>query len=112
MSFLVLYAYQTFFSKPVPKPATATSTQPADAATTAPSVANNEGTVAASTPTATALVGESSERDVRVETAHVIATFTNKGGRLKSWKLKDYRDRNQVFVTGPRVTGDNAPPVS
>jgi len=94
MSFLVLYAYQTFFSKPVPQPAPAASTQPA--AATAPTAANNEGTPAASTPTptATALVGESSERDVRVETSHVIATFTNKGGRLKSWKLKDYRDRN------------------
>ena len=94
MSFLVLYAYQTFFSKPAPQPAPATSAQPA--ATTAPAAANNEGTPAASTPapTATALVGESGERDVRVETTHVIATFTNKGGRLKSWKLKDYRDRN------------------
>jgi len=95
MSFLVLYAYQTFFSKPAPKPAPTAATQ--QAATPAPSAANNatnEATPAASTPSATALVGEQSERDVRVETAHVIATFTNKGGRLKSWKLKDYRDRN------------------
>jgi YidC/Oxa1 family membrane protein insertase len=93
MSFLVLYAYQTFFSKPAPKPATSVSSTEA-AAATAPAAANNEGTPAASAPTATALVGDSSERDVKVETAHVIATFTNKGARLKSWKLKDYRDRN------------------
>ena len=59
MSFLVLYAYQTFFSKPAPKPASsAASTEPAAATTPA---ATNEGTPVASTPTATALVGESSE---------------------------------------------------
>ena len=85
MSFLVLYAYQTFFSKPAPKPAPTAATQ--QAATPAPSAANNatnEATPAASTPSATALVDEQSERDVRIETAHVIATFTNKGERLKS----------------------------
>ena len=38
-------------------------------------------------------VGETAERDVRVETRDVIAVFTNRGARLKSWRLKHYFDR-------------------
>jgi YidC/Oxa1 family membrane protein insertase len=99
LSFLVLYAYQTFFSRPAPKPAstatTATSSStgstpaPPSASEAIPSPSN-----APAAPAATSLVGESSGRDVTVETPHVIAVFTNRGGRLKSWKLKAYRDRN------------------
>ncbi len=46
------------------------------------------------TPTsgATSLVGETVERDVRVETPNIVAVFTNRGARLKSWRLKHYRD--------------------
>ena len=39
---------------------------------------------------ATALVSASEERDVKVENQHVVAVFTNRGARLKSWRLKDY----------------------
>jgi hypothetical protein len=41
---------------------------------------------------ATSLVGETVERDVRVETPNVVAVFTSRGARLKSWRLKHYRD--------------------
>ena len=41
---------------------------------------------------AAALVGDTSERTVRVETQDVIAEFTNRGARLKSWRLKKYSD--------------------
>src|SRR5207237_564238 len=37
---------------------------------------------------------DSEERDVRVETPHVIAVFTNRGARLKSWRLKQYKDNH------------------
>jgi len=91
-SFLVLYAYQTFFAPPPPK-----KPAPQIAPGSAPSVPGStpEPAGAATTPPAPApLVGATAEREVRIETPHVIATFTNRGARLKSWKLKDYRDRN------------------
>ena len=95
LSFLVLYIYQALFAPPVPTPAS----KPAPTTSTAPATATSESKPAIpepkpnETPTATTLVGERSEREIRVETADVIATFTNKGGRLRSWRLKKYRDR-------------------
>jgi YidC/Oxa1 family membrane protein insertase len=103
LSFLVLYVYQTYVVKPVPKPANKTTVAgapgapgsaaadtPATAATATASQAE-----AQSTPDAAPLVGESTERDIRVETRDVIAVFTNRGGRLKSWRLKKYFDKER-----------------
>ena len=42
-----------------------------------------------------AIVGETTERDIRVETREVIAVFTNRGARLKSWRLKHYLDQQR-----------------
>jgi YidC/Oxa1 family membrane protein insertase len=47
---------------------------------------------------ATPLVGDESERDVRVETHDVVAVFTNRGARLKSWRLKRYQDEKHEPV--------------
>ncbi len=49
---------------------------------------------AAPAPGTTPLVGATEERDVRVETPHVVAVFTNRGARLKSWRLKAYKDNH------------------
>jgi YidC/Oxa1 family membrane protein insertase len=38
------------------------------------------------------VVGESTEREVVVDTATVRAVFTNRGARIKEWLLKTYRD--------------------
>jgi YidC/Oxa1 family membrane protein insertase len=99
LSFLVLFVYQAFFVKPVPKPvttgaATALSTEATTASAPQPVARGSEPLVAEAPPPAgvTALTGESEERDVRVETPRVIAVFTNRGARLKSWKLKQYHD--------------------
>src|SRR6478672_491381 len=90
LSFIVLYAYQAFIVKPTPKPAAGSAPTSAAARTPSP-------TAAATTPApqapavvaapAAAVVGESTERDVRIETRDVIAVFTNRGARLKSWRL-------------------------
>jgi len=48
--------------------------------------------VAVPPSTATAVVSEPAERDVLVETRDVIAVFTNRGARLKSWRLKRFLD--------------------
>src|SRR6266508_3533799 len=102
LCFLSLYLWQTFVVKPVPKPAgagaPAASTSPAipgTAASTPAAATAAEAVASAGTPPAPAgppLVGDSEERDVRVETNDLIAVFTNRGARLKSWRLKRYLD--------------------
>jgi YidC/Oxa1 family membrane protein insertase len=119
LAFLVLYAWQALFTKPAPKPG-APGSVPASqagaqrgqtqgspvsaaggAAAAAPAAAgtpdaNAPPPATPSAPAAAALVGDTTEHDVRVETQDVIAVFTNRGARLKSWQLKRYRDqRNQ-----------------
>jgi len=108
LAFLVLYVWQALFVKPVPKPGAPTAGTPA---ATAPGAAGTDQTPAAATPATTppppeappstppapaaaALVGDATERDVRVETREVIAVFTNRGARLKSWRLKRYLNQN------------------
>ena len=103
LSFIVVYAYQALLIKPKPaagvggpadttSPTTTAPTTPA-AAPVSPPVARPAETPAA--PSATALVGEGTEHDVRIETRDVIAVFTNRGARLKSWRLKHYLDREK-----------------
>jgi YidC/Oxa1 family membrane protein insertase len=109
LAFLVLYTWQALFVKPTPKPpatpaatASAGARGPAPADATESAVAAGTATPAASAEAATPppadtaaapLVGETAERDVRVETGEVIAVFTNRGARLKSWRLKRYHNQ-------------------
>ena len=102
LAFLVVYGWQAL--KPVPKPGTPAPGAPAAATTPAAPVAGQapaaetpaapapaaETPAPARAPAAAALVAETAERDVRVETRDVIAVFTNRGARLKSWRLKRY----------------------
>jgi YidC/Oxa1 family membrane protein insertase len=89
LSFIVVYAYQALFIPPPRPTPPAEVTQPSaprpqQAATAAPPVVP----VA---PAARAVVSESSERDVVIDTATLRAVFTNRGGRLKAWFLKEYK---------------------
>src|SRR5262245_36609280 len=104
LSFIVLYAYQALVVKPTPKPAapgaassTAAPAQPAGAA--ASDAASKPPESAAPPRSAESLaatvVGDTTERDVRIETRDVIAVFTNRGARLKSWRLKKYLDQQR-----------------
>jgi YidC/Oxa1 family membrane protein insertase len=98
LSFLVLYAYQALVVKPVPpKPATvppaSATEQPATSAAAESPATGTHATpppTPSPVPTAQPLVADAAERDVRVETKEVIAVFTNRGARLKSWRLKRY----------------------
>lgn len=97
LSFLVIYLYQALFVKPVPKPNPASQSQssPASGGAAVPPPAPVEASSARDTTTvssAAPVLAETAERDVRVETEEVIATFTNRGGRLKSWRLKRFAD--------------------
>jgi YidC/Oxa1 family membrane protein insertase len=99
LAFTVLYVWQALFVKPVPKPAagapatTSAATSAGKTSTPVPPATPAAAPAAAATPppsAATALVSDSGERDVRVETQDVVAVFTNRGARLKSWRLKHY----------------------
>ena len=97
LSFLVLYTYQSLFvpaSNPAPSAVRSPSATDASAAADKPATAVASASVPAQPPMPTAppLVGATEERDVRLETDEVIAIFTNRGGRLKGWRLKHYHD--------------------
>ena len=102
LAFIVLYTWQALFVKPVPKPGpeSAQATSVSSPSAVAPAGASGPAeapSVSAkpSAPLAAALVADTAERDVRVETRDVIAVFTNKGARLKSWRLKHYLDQQR-----------------
>src|SRR6476661_162422 len=91
LSMAVLYAYQTFLAPPPPQPKktaqqqSTTANEPASAAsTTSPSVIT--------APAPQALVADTAEREIVVETADVEAVMSNRGGRLLHWRLKRYLD--------------------
>jgi YidC/Oxa1 family membrane protein insertase len=105
LSFIVLVAYQALVPKPrvAPRPAPSGQMQAgqtgaaqggsAAAGTSAagqPSGADAPVEAAPSTPAVAALVADGTERDIVVETTHVRATFSTRGGVLKSWVLKHY----------------------
>src|SRR5436309_798997 len=98
LAFLVLYGWQALFVKPVPPPTAGTSTAQGTQTAVTPVPGTAVGSAGAATaerpaPTrAASLVGEAVEREIRVETRDVIAVFTNRGARLKSWRLKHYFD--------------------
>ena len=94
LSFVVLFAFQALF---VPPPAPPANTTPGAAAT----VAAPEAVVSAPAVTAapilpaatpSLLVGDTAEREITVETQKVRAVFSNRGGRLRHWVLKEYKN--------------------
>ena len=107
LSFIVIYVWQAIVFQPAPgdvgAPTTATSAVPSAPGAAPPAAPD---AAAPSPPLGGALVsspeqqaapvavvlGDSSERDIRVETQDVIAVFTNRGAVLKSWRLKHYRN--------------------
>ncbi len=99
LSFVVLYAYQALVVKPKPTDAPGSdATASAPASQSAPAAQQPPPPPApepAPPPTATPLVAAQQEQDVTVETRDVVAVFTNRGARLKSWRLKHYLDRDK-----------------
>ena len=115
LSFLVLYAYQALFIPPAPSspagnPEGAPSSAPAPPqATSAPQPAPPAAAVP-EPPKPDAVLGETAEREIVVDTATVEATFTNRGGRLLHWKLKEYRDdRNEPVDLVPSALPPDQP---
>ena len=109
LSFLVLYFYQAYFAPPpppAPKPAASTSAPAAPAqapsesnrSSSAPSVPEPSAAVSTASPEPQAVVSDTAEREVTVETGKVTAVFTNRGGRLLHWRLKEYQDNHGAPV--------------
>src|SRR5262245_24579271 len=97
--FLVLYLWNVFVVRPTIKPgakpsAPSSPTVPSSTPTASSTPPLAEVPPTAAPKTGTAVIAETSERDVRVETRDVIAVFTNRGARLKSWRLKRYLDQD------------------
>jgi YidC/Oxa1 family membrane protein insertase len=102
LSFLVLYFYQAYFAPPPPpspKPAASSAPvaepqAPPDSTRSLPasSVPEPSPSVSGASPEPQALVSDPAEREITVETGKVTAVFTNRGGRLLHWRLKEYRD--------------------
>ena len=95
LSFLVIYGWQALYPPPPPpkpqaQPQTVTSTPSGTQAPTTVQATPTEPQVAVELPKA--LVAATAEQDVVVENEMVKATFTTRGGVLKSWRLKGYRD--------------------
>jgi YidC/Oxa1 family membrane protein insertase len=109
LSFVVLAIYQAYFAPPPPKP----GTEAAAAATTAKATPDKAGVSPASGPAAATaspttpaesavapapvdharvLVGETTARDIVVDTEAVHAVFSTAGGVLKRWELKHYSE--------------------
>jgi YidC/Oxa1 family membrane protein insertase len=108
LSFLVFYIYQTLMPAPVPPDANATTVPVTAGAAPGQTAAANAppsagGTLqgsggaapkAAPPPASETLVGDTQERELRIETDTVIAEFTNRGARLASWRLKKYLNQD------------------
>jgi YidC/Oxa1 family membrane protein insertase len=100
---LVMYGWQALFLPPPTAPAPSTTTgAPATPAPAPPSPAGAPPTATAASPSAPPAVapvrGESSEREIVVETAVAEIVLTNRGARILHWRLKDYPD-----ASGQRV---------
>ncbi len=119
LSFIVLYLYQAMVVKPVPKPVTGApaTTAASEAVPGMPAAATNQAATPPAIPSApgvTMLVGDSVEHDVRIETRDVVAVFTNRGGRIKSWRLKHFfnADRQPLELVPTQLAGSHPLPFS
>ena len=93
LSFIVLYGYQAMFPPPElqrtadPPPVAAAPSTPPDPSP--PAQAPVEATLPAQPPAAT-VTADSEERDITFENGSVRAVFSNRGGVIRSWRLKKY----------------------
>ncbi len=98
LAFIVLYGFQALFVPPLPPPADPVAevpdptTAPPPATTPIPANGDRAGAPPAADAGPAAVTTEPGEREIVVETATVEAVFTNRGGRVLHWRLKDYPD--------------------
>lgn len=93
LSLAVIFIYQTYFAPPPPKqPAPPTKGQQAtEIQKSAETPGQNAGAVGELKGTTLGVPTNIAEREITVETPLYTAVFTTRGGALKSFKLKNYR---------------------
>ena len=92
---LVMYGWQALFPPPPPPPGPAKTAAGAPAAPTSAPAGPSPAAAASGVPAPPPVVpvtGESSEREIVVETAAAEIVLTNRGARVLHWRLKDYAD--------------------
>ncbi len=103
----VMYAWQALVMPPPPPRQASTPTAPAASAPATPGSAPAPAAPAAETPAASAtpaapaaplVKGESSEREIVVETAVAQVVLTNRGCEVLHWRLKEYRTPSGQLV--------------
>ncbi len=109
LSFVVLYAFQSFFVPP-PAPESPQPEAPAAAPESAAAPPPEEGTAPAEPQAqrSRAVVSEPGERNIVLDTGNVRAVFTNRGGRIKAWFLKHY-DADEAGTPVNLVPTDTPP---
>jgi YidC/Oxa1 family membrane protein insertase len=103
LSFLVLYGYQALFVPPPPKdqgapPVLGEDVNGRGAAPLSRSTASPPVDAVPPAARPPAITSESAERLITVDTATISAVFSNRGGRILHWRLKDYLDGNGEAV--------------
>jgi YidC/Oxa1 family membrane protein insertase len=119
LSFVVLYGYQALFVPPAPK--TPQSVTTPSSPSSAGQQASQSTAAPATSPPATQPLpdalpaeGETSEREIVVDTATVQVVLSNRGGRVLHWRLKAFRDQsgNEVDLVPTDVPSDQPRPFS
>jgi len=94
LSFIVLYGYQAMFPPPEPvRPAPTQAATPGEPPGGTPAAVGAQpaaGEPVEQTPAAAPLVGDTEEREIKFENESVSASFSNRGGVIRSWRLKKY----------------------
>src|SRR5262249_31306111 len=88
---LVLFVWSHFFSPPVPAPAQK-QTAPVSQAGSSQRVTTSSATSALAKPGDIPVVQASAEKLVTIDSALYSVTVSNRGGLVRSWKLKKYFD--------------------
>ena len=117
LAFLVIYVWQALFVKPQPRqqPGAPPAAQTASTPVAQPAANIPSGLVpTAAAPPSDSVLGEATEREIAVETPNIRATLTNRGGRLKSYRLKRYLDYQgqPVELTVPELAASQPLPFS
>ena len=92
LSFVVLFLYQQLVPPPPDQPAAVATTAAPGAAPAAGTATLTSAAAPVPMPAVAATRSDSVEREYVIETQQVRAVFTNRGGRLKRWALKQYPD--------------------
>jgi YidC/Oxa1 family membrane protein insertase len=113
LSFAVLFLYQQLVPPPPDQPAPVATPAAPGAAPAAGTATPTSAAAPVPIPVVAATRGDSVEREYVIETQQVRAVFTNRGGRVKRWALKQYPDRaGQPVELVPTDAGSQPLPFS